>query len=829
MSTDLPPTGPRRRTARRLPPLFLIVNAVFVGALFTLGAVAVWPVYRSAAFAVMAAAAFAIALSIAAVGLRRGWSVPRLTLATATAYLVVALPLAAPSSLTSGDAALRGLAGVLTAPVAGWKDILSLDLPLGSYQATLAPALLLMLAVGVAGLSLAWRAAGLWVLAPPLVLTLTAWGVLFGSSAVSPAVRLGAVSVIGPVETAVAVAAVLVSLGFYTWRSLDARRRALRIAESTSGVHGAGTSGSAVAGRIGVSVAMIAVATLVGVATAPLAIADRPREVLRTQVDPRLELVHHMSPLAHYRSYFSDELYDRVLFMVETSRPVERVRLAALPSFDGQIARIVDPETGDADQRTAFTRVPSTVQAPAGTDTVDVRVTLGAYDRPWLPLVGALTAISFDGVPALADGFFYNRDTRTGVQLAASALTEGTGYRHTGAIEPALPAVSELTPNGASRIDPDLVPPSLVEWMRLQRAGTGGPALSTLIERLRARGYLSHALVIDPEAPPPWLAGRDGAFQPSRAGHSSDRIDQLFRALVDRENEVGPGADLVAAVGDDEQFAMAAAMIADQLGFEARVVLGARLADGGDDGVPACEAGVCRGRNMTVWVEVRDDASGIWTPIDVTPQSVTAPFARNEQRNDPENPTDVDAGEASIIPPVDANPTDLDERENDDAPAELDLGPLWAVLRVAGVSLLALLVLLSPFLSVIAVKLLRRRRRRHAPGPTERVTGGWDEYVDLAIDHGHSAPRTATRQELAARFSAEDPEARGALLATWADRAVFDEGTPPAHIDEQFWRLVDRERERLGAGRGRWGRLRARLSLRSLLPASKRAARGATG
>lgn len=821
MSTDPPPPGRRRRTAGRLPPLFVVVNAVFVGTLFTLGAVAVWPVYRSAPFVVMTAAAFAIALSIAAVGVRRGWSALRLTMATAMAYLVVSLPLAAPSSFASGDAALRGLAGVLAAPVTGWKDILTLELPLGSYQSTLAPALLLMLGVGVASLSLAWRATRLWVLAPPIALTLTCWGVVFGSSAVSSAVRLGPVSFAGPVETAIAVAAVLVSLGFYSWRSLDARRRALRIAESASGVHGTGTSGSAAVGRIGISVAMVAIAALVGVAAPPLAIADRPREVLRTQVDPRLELVRHTSPLAHYRSYFSAELYDSVLFTVETSRPVERVRLATLPSFDGQVARVVDPATGDADQRTAFTRVPSVVRAPSGADEVEVNVTLGAYDRPWLPLVGALTAIAFDGPSALTDGFFYNRDTRTGLQLATSALTEGARYRQTGAVEPALPAVSGLTPGGAARIDPGLVPPSLVEWMRLQRAGTGGAALSTLIERLRARGYLSHALVVDPEAPPPWLADRDDAFQPSRAGHSSDRIDQLFRDLVDRENEVGQNASLVAAVGDDEQFAMAAAMIADQLGFAARVVLGVRLADGDDDAVPACEGGVCRGQNMTAWVEVHDDATGLWIPMDVTPQSVTAPFARNEQRNDPENPTDVEAGDARIIPPVDANPTDADQGEDDDAPSELDLGPLWKALRIAGAGLLALLVLMSPLLTVIVAKLLRRRRRRRAPEPAERVTGGWDEYVDLAIDHGHSAPRTATRQELAARFSGEDPESRGALLATWADRAVFDEGSPPAHAEEQFWRLVDRERERFGAGRSRWGRLRALLSLRSLLPTSR--------
>lgn len=828
MSAEPPSLRRRRTTARRLPVSFLVVNAVFVAVLHALGALVVWPIYGGPWFAVTATAAFALSLAVAALGLRRSWSAGVLALLTAGVYAVVALPLAAPSSFASGDAALRGLVSVLTAPVTGWKDVLTLELPLGSYQATLAPALLLMLAVGVSALSLAWRAARLWVLAPPIALVLTAWGVLFGSSALSGTARLGPVSVVGPVETALAVAAVLVSLGFYVWRSIDARGRALRIAEAASGVRSTGTTGSAAAGRVGIAVAMVVVATVAGVAVAPLAVAGHARDVLRTRVDPRLELVQHTSPLAHYRSYFSDEAYDRVLFTVEADAPVDRVRLAALPFYDGQVARVVDP-TAAGDQRTAFARVPSTLTAAPGTDRVEVRVTIGAYDRPWLPLVGSLGEISFDGPPALTDGFFYNRETRTGVEL--SPLAAGVSYRQTGAVESALPALTALTHDGASRVDPAVVPPALVEWMRLQKAGSGGAALSTLIERLRARGFLSHGLMVDPEAPPLWLADREGAFQPSRAGHSSDRIDQLFRALIDRESEIGGSDDaqLVAAVGDDEQFAVAAALIADQLGFPVRVVLGARLTATGD-GTPACEAGVCRGRDMTAWIEVQD-AEGPWVPVDVTPQSDAMPFAQDQQRNDPENPTDVEAENATIIPPVDANPTDSGEGGEDDPAVETDLGPLWAALRIAGLSLLGLLVLLSPALTVLVVKLVRRRSRRRAAAAADRVTGGWEEYVDVAVDHGLTAAPTATRSELAAHFAGGDPAAQGALLAAWADRAVFDEGEPAAGIDEQFWQLVGQERDRFRAQRGWWGRLRARLSLRSLVrrPRHRRHGRPRTG
>ncbi|UUT36540.1 transglutaminase-like domain-containing protein [Microbacterium elymi] len=75
-------------------------------------------------------------------------------------------------------------------------------------------------------------------------------------------------------------------------------------------------------------------------------------------------------------------------------------------------------------------------------------------------------------------------------------------------------------------------------------------------------------------------------------------------------------ASLVAATGDDEQFSVAVALIAEELGFPARVVVGARLS-GPDTGVPLCAEGVCTGGTITAWTEVRS-ASGQWVPIDIT-------------------------------------------------------------------------------------------------------------------------------------------------------------------------------------------------------------------
>ena len=69
------------------------------------------------------------------------------------------------------------------------------------------------------------------------------------------------------------------------------------------------------------------------------------------------------------------------------------------------------------------------------------------------------------------------------------------------------------------------------------------------------------------------------SFKASASGHSLARIDALFARLLERETDPRAEAsgNYVAAVGDDEQFAVATALVAAELGFPARVVVGARL------------------------------------------------------------------------------------------------------------------------------------------------------------------------------------------------------------------------------------------------------------
>ncbi|MDQ1129160.1 transglutaminase domain-containing protein [Microbacterium sp. SORGH_AS_0888] len=813
-----------RRTqseAARRGRVALGIDAIFLLAVAALGVVAWWPVYQDAWLLLVAAVAFAIAAAISVVAVRRRWRWWWVAVTALGAYLVVGVPLAAPSALGDLSRLPNAFVSVATAPVTGWKNLLTLDLPLGTYQATLAPALIVFLVAPLVAFAFAWRGRRTWTLAMPAALTIPVTGLLFGSSAVRGVLRLGPVTVSGATELLTGVGALLAALAWYVWRTASSRAQALRVAQSGSGVT-VRRQGRPALGRWLIAAGMTLVAVLVAVLTAPLALAGTPRDVLRTGVDPDLRVRAALSPLTTYREYFSDDEYDKVLFDVSTDGADDRVRVATLSFYDGVVARVMDPSGAVDAQRTSFVRVPA--GAPGATTRSTVRI--DGYTGIWVPVVGQLNGISFDGAnrSALSDGFFYNDASGTGVQLADPGLVSGVSYTQTGT-DARAGDLAQLSPSASAGtlIPEDRVPATVTDWIKAQDAPADGSGLTLLIDRLRARGYLSHALDYDPANPPAWAADLGGySFEPSRAGHSLDRIGALFGSLLQRQQDVGGTDDaaLVAAAGDDEQFAVAGALIADELGYDTRIVLGARLSST-DETLPACENGQCRGKDMAAWIEVRD-TTGAWVAIDTSPQHRNPIAPEIDQRSDPQNPTKVEPEKAQLVPPPDAAPADGGSSNQQDPSTGPDLGALWAGLRIGGIVLLIALVVLGPFLAVLLAKLLRRRSRRRADDPVARVVGGWDEYVDTAVDHGMPLPRTQTRVELAELYDAE--RTGGAVaIATWADRSVFAYDAPSDAESEAFWELVEGERRRMASELGWWRRLRTRLSLRSLRRSAGRA------
>lgn len=791
-------------TVLRAPAAHVVAGTIYVVAMVAVAAIAAWPVYGSVRFITLVVLAVIAAFSIAVAHrmLRLAWWVTGLV--TLLAFLVLGVLLAVPARplIEFPVTILDVLAGVVT----GWKDLITVELPVGTYRNLLVPALAVFLGGALTAFLLSWRRTKGAAVAAVVCLAMALFGLAFGRPFASPSLEIGAFTIPAPRELLTGALALVFSIAWLSWLALDERRRALRRAADTSGVRVSRVRSASDGRRTMLAGAMVLVSVALAAAAAPAIAGDRSRDVLRTGIGPEVDVRTAITPLTSFRDGFDDARFDAVLFQVDGAALPDRVRLATLTSYDGVMYHALDPASSVADAR--FLRVPSGLDAGSGAP-VDVEITIGDLDGIWLPTAGRLGRLTFDGDRSarLTDGFYYNASSSAAVDTVPGGLVPGDSYTFTG-VEPRTPALASVDAPGQSAATVE-APPNLVEWVQLQDAGTGGAGLAALVDLLRERGYLSHGLQIDEDDPPAWVTALgDYTFQPSAAGHSLARVDALFRQLLDRQNEDADGT-LVSAIGDQEQFAVAVALLAEYLGFPARVVVGAHLSDPGD-GQRYCVEGACRAGDLTAWVEVQS-SEGDWIPVDVAPQYEEPIDTDVRRERDPENVTEVRPETAQEVVPPD--PTQQDSTTPDDTQddAGWDLAALWAGLRVAGIVLLVLTLLLGPFLLVLAAKAVRRRGRRDQPDSTARVVGGWDELVDTAVDYGLPPPRAQTRTELALLYGGP-PLSR---LADTADRAVFSRTALTDAEAQEFWRIVDSERRGLAESRTLWQRVRAAVSLKS--------------
>jgi hypothetical protein len=819
---DAAPRGaaPRGAARARGTRVSRVAARVWVGAAFALviaatAAVAAWPIYRSAGFALLVVVGTLLGGGIAAAAWWRRWNGWIVAGALAVAVLLVGVPLAVPSRAGAPAEWLRGLGELSSGLVFGWKDLVTVELPVGTYRNLLVPALVVFLIGTCVVLLLAWREDRAAYAAVPVALGMVTFGLFFGRTTVSAPLRLGPVVLHAPVETAVGITGLLACLLWLAWRTHDHRVRALQRAAASSGVRISRRPSGADRRRTALGAGMVAAALVLAVAVVPFAARGAEREVLRSAVGPDIDLSAEVSPLSQYRALFADDRVDDVLFTVEpvATDPVgaplpERVRLATLDAYDGEVFRSGGEGAVDAGR---FVRVPSTLEAGDGAP-VAARIEIGAWNRIWMPMAGRLETVEFDGdrSASLADRFYYNAAASAGVQTAGGGFEPGDAYVVHG-VEPEVDELTGLEAPGSPGGVP--APDSLRTWMDEHQTGSGGAALAGLVSLLRERGYLSHGLD-EGDGEPAWVAAlADYSFQPSASGHSLARIDTMFARLLERETDPRAAAsgDYVAAIGDDEQFAVAVALMARELGFPSRVVLGARLSSA-EPGLATCDDGACRAQDLTAWTEVQS-AAGHWVAVDVTPQYEQSPSLDVTEQRDPENVTEVRPDSVEeVVPPEPAQEDSGRDRAAEDD-SGLDLAWLWPALRIGGIALLVLALALGPFLIVLGAKAARRRSRRRTGTPSARVAGGWDEYVDAAVDSGRAAPRALTRSELAEGF--ETPA--GALLARDADRAVF---SPAGLTDDEarrYWEAVDGERRTLRRRNGFWRGALATVSLRSLL------------
>jgi hypothetical protein len=784
----------------------------------TIAAVAAWPIYENWRVALVVGVGVLIGAGSVLLGwflrLRWGWTAGIATLG----YLVAVVPVAIPSALGDTGRFVRGLIDGVLGIAVGWKQLLTVSLPAADYQAVLVP-LLVVIAVGTLVATALIVHGGRWApLAVVPLLAMPLFGAAFGSHETGADVVLGPVRIPAPLHVLLGAAAVAVCLVWLVGRARIARIRALRaVRDQAATVRQGSESLAGILRRQLLAAGLVIVALAAGLAAAPLANGFGGREVLRESVDPLLVLARQPSPLAAYRGWFAQGAYDAELFRVSGAGQLDRLRIATLDDYDGETFRVSTGADGTGDDAARFTRVPRTAGAEAETT-----ITIGpGYSGVWVPL-GAAGDVApvFQGpnAEALADGYYADAALDAAVAVtdaAGGGLQDGDSYR--------IPATERhsssgfaATVGGDAKLDEDAYP-ALAAWVEQQEVGRSGADLIDLVDRLRARGYLSHSLR-GGEASADWVAAlqarADYEFTASRAGHSTSRVEELFSSLVEQQRRAGDDASeqlLIAGIGDDEQFATATALLARYLGFESRVVVGVRLGDTGfDTGVEPC-AEVCTGANVTAWAEARA-ASGDWVVLDATPQFAEAPSTVSPSEVPPQNPTVPREPAADVLDPPAAESDDRSSTETADTVETSWLDAVLPIVVTVAVSLLAIALLALPLFVFPIAKAARRRWRRTATSEVAMV-GAWHELLDHYIDYRQPMPRGLTRTE-----TADAVRHPGAVaLAELVDRAVFSEHAPATSDGDESWRLVDEERRRLAREAGFWGRVRAFLTPASLL------------
>ena len=504
-------------------------------------------------------------------------------------------------------------------------------------------------------------------------------------------------------------------------------------------------------------------AVAVGAAGAVGALVPLPeRTVLRGDSPSSIDLAGS-SPLSAYRSYWAQQTRTATQLTATGLEPGDRIRLAVLDSYDGEVLGV---------DRATFERVAA---AEAGAGDV-VGVTIADLETRWLPVVGAPSAIRFVGDRAerLASGL--HRSDELGAFVLEPGLVTGDGYQmlsRRGVPMVAADGVAALVPadpRQGSQALPDAMLTALAAWTG--GATSPGERLSAMVEGIRADGYVSHG-VLEDEAP-------------SRPGHSLQRLEELF---------VEP------MVGDAEQYATAAMLLARQLGFDARVVVGFT-----PDAIEAGRPTEVVGEDADAWVEVR--TQGGWVGIDVMPEVRPVP----EQESGA--PTVVEEPPMQQAPaPAPGGQVEGADPAAPSAPSDTDDGAARLLQTLAAIgAVLGMIALIAAIpVGLVVAKVIRRRRRRRSDEARDRAEGAWAEVVDGLRDRGELLPLAGTRLEQAGG----DGGMRE--LAHRVDRAVFA-AEPPTDADvAATWRLGRDVLARRDEGEGRLRPLLARLNPASLV------------
>jgi transglutaminase-like putative cysteine protease len=542
---------------------------------------------------------------------------------------------------------------------------------------------------------------------------------------------------------------------------------------------------------------MLAAAVVVGAVVAapvigphlPLAGANERFDLRRYQVPP-FDPLAVPSPLAEVKASLKDERKEDVVFTVAGDTPVLRWPVAVMSDYDGVIWTVADPERDPqaAEFVPVDTRLPALDEPlPEGSTEVAHTVTVTDLGGNFLPAAGVPREL------VLPEALDPRMNLGTGTVALPGGVADGLAYDIRSSVAPEVTEDqlrrAEITPVDRSE-ELELLPPPVRNLAAdlVEGRDFGWDQMAAIRDAFVDGGFYDAS----PDTPP---------------GHSYGRIATMLE-------------DPTRVVGFEEQYAAAAAVMAQVAGLPVRVVVGYEVpADAWRNGTADVTA-----NDISAWVELDAGELG-WVPVDVTPDRSRVPDPETEGATTQEiaipNPPPPPPPPPNVEPPRQRD----DEIEDEDMapiPFSLDAGTglaPWAVVAVgvAGVPI-ALFALFA--LVVVGWKVLRRRRRRTRPSPTARIAGAWAEAIDRCSEAG--APRLSgvTPNERVRVYvddqRLDDVEADLRTLAGQVDRATYAAGPPADEHAVAAWRASDEVSAELRRGRGVGQRLRMHLDPRPL-------------
>lgn len=671
----------------------------------------------------------------------------------AVLYLVLGGPLAVRDDVKWGFLpTMQTFKDLITGPITGWMDLLTLVPPVDARDRVLAIALFIALVGTVLVYATARATRSRWrLLLPPFALL--AGIIALGTG--EPAARWVHGLVLG-----------LLLIGWLAARDhLDPEIGQLRPG-----------GGRPALSRVVSGTALLAVAALAGLLLGPIVPgASQDRQVVRTGIVPEHDDNVLASPLTTFREFTRTsprDWYDRHLLQVEGVPGKTPLRLATLDTWNGSTWGIAGRGSTRSDAGKSFQQFGRRVGVLASSSPSEVSVSVpeGGYHGPWVLTTGRVEGIEFgeESRERFEDEAWLNLSTNT--VLAPPALSPGDEYT----------LRTDLPPLGAQDLPEDLavargsvpvrgddsfVESRISDW----RGDTTDPweSFVAVATAMRDEGTYTDGAsatrttsVSDEDRE---SFTEDVLRYP--AGHGLGRLDTFLNSSP--------------LAGNDEQYAAALALIGNRLGIPTRVVVGAIATDDG----------IIRGRDIRAWVEVKQ-ADGTW--FQVMPQTFNP--GPDGEKAPSKTPKEWSAPPAEDIPEPPAPQPPPPEPDVDwSSPSTW---PVWAQLLALFIGVPLLLLVLTPFATAA-----RRAIRLRRGGPDRRIGRAWNDFTEEARVLGHRLPTSGTRVEQAAALGRT---VDAVPVAMRADSLVFGERPPdPAAVTAWQSELrLARRRMRRAAGIG---------------------------